>query len=221
MSGHQRGHRRVWATVKRVPGPVWAVGAVLLAGSLGWWAGSATACVRGGGCAPNVAAIEALGTWVGGLATAGGLIFAGLELRENRADAQRQRDAELTDLRVFARQVKLSVEPRTAAGGWLTQVKVVVTNTSQKFVRDIHLFVDGKPVGEVKEQVHPGVDWTWLVSPDEFGEELAVHPGTKVSEDPDSIAAVRAKFLPKLRIRYSIGTAQFWRDKAEVGFLDD
>jgi hypothetical protein len=64
--------------------------------SIGWLFGSLTAC-SGTGCKANAAAIEAAGTWVGGLGTIAAVFFATNQFRaeqRHRVQEQMRRDAE-------------------------------------------------------------------------------------------------------------------------------
>src|SRR4051812_5248420 len=98
----------------RIPVAVWVVAGLLLGGAVGWWAGSWTAC-SAGGCKIRVDSIEAAGTWVGGLATAAGLVFTASELRQNRLASTARRELERRDLRIQARQVTVQASPFTKA----------------------------------------------------------------------------------------------------------
>lgn len=68
---------------------------LIVGAAVGWWLGSWTSC--GSACEPQVSAIEAVGTWVGGLGTVGAVGFAVIafraEERERRAaEVQRRKD---------------------------------------------------------------------------------------------------------------------------------
>lgn len=203
--------------MKMVPGWVWAVAVALLTGVLGWWVGSWTACASGGSCEVRVASVEALGTWVGGIATAVGLVFAGLQLRQNRAEVESRQQLEAARLRALARQVTISVLPHTAAFGRLDELKVVVKNKSSEFVTNVDLFVADRQIDGTKEQVHPGLDWTWTLSAASLlSREITARPAGRAADDSELVRAVRDEFLPILRIQYTIGSARFERDYQSV-----
>ena len=108
------------------------VAGVLLGGSVGWWAGSATACVR---CQANAAGIEALGTWVGGLGTVAAVGFAVIAFRseeQSRRDLERKllttRQEQAEHDHREAEQVSISFAVGSSAGDRATELRAQVTN---------------------------------------------------------------------------------------------
>lgn len=206
--------------MKSVPAWVWTVGVSLVTGALGWWVGSWTACASSEGCEVRVASVEALGTWVGGIATAAGLVFAGIQLRLNRAEAESRQRLEAERRRILARQVTISVLPHTAAFGRLDEFKVVVKNTSDEYVTAVDLFVGDRQIDGTKEQVHPGLDWTWtLKAAPLLSKEIPARPSGRAFEDPELVRAVKDEVLPLLRIQYTIEGTRFERDFQSVKSL--
>ena len=112
---------------------LFGVAGVLLGGVVGWWAGSATACVH---CEANAAGIEALGTWVGGVGTVAAVGFAVIAFRseeQSRRDLERQllttRREQLEHDRKEAEQVTISfMVGSTVAGDQATELRAQVTN---------------------------------------------------------------------------------------------
>lgn len=165
----------------------------------------------------RVASVEALGTWVGGLATAVGLVFAGMQLRQNRTEAEERQRLYEKHLRVRARLITISAAPHTAEYGRLNQVRVEVANKSDEYVTDIQLFVGKIPIGETKEQVHPDRNWIWKLPTESLPiRDIPARPAGPASEDRDLIRKVRAELLPLLRIQYTIGNVRFERDHKDV-----
>jgi len=165
----------------------------------------------------RVASVEAVGTWVGGITTAAGLVFAGIQLRQNREEVEARQVVEATRLRILARQVTISVSPHTALSGRLHEIKVVVKNKSSEYVTAVDLFIGDRQIDDTKEQVHPGLDWTWILSTAALlTNEIPARPSGRASEDPDLVRTVRDEVLPTLRIRYTVGTARFERDHQSV-----
>lgn len=72
-------------------GLVWA--GLVVGGTIGWWAGSFTACASGG-CQVRVDSIGALGTWVGGLGTIAAVLAAVVAFK-GEEDARREEIARL------------------------------------------------------------------------------------------------------------------------------
>lgn len=171
-----------------------------------------------------MASIEALGTWVGGLATAAGLWFTATQLRQNRVAGLSRRRSQLRDLRIHARQVRLAAAPFTKHGGSLTKFKVTVENKSQHYVTDLNLAVAGKSVTGSKEQLHPGTSWTWTVEARDYLDFAIAAPEStpgKAVDDPELIRSVREKVLPILAMTYVLGDATFKRDFQTVTLLHD
>lgn len=93
---------------------------VVVGAAVGWWLGSWTSC--GNACEPRVSAIEAVGTWVGGLGTVGAVGFAVIafraEERERRAAEVQRRDDERIErerLEESARLERVRLEQEEAA----------------------------------------------------------------------------------------------------------
>lgn len=190
--------------------------------AIGWCAGSWTACsASASGCEVRVASIEAAGTWVGGLATAAGLIFAGAELRHTRRSASEHAAKQLDELRVLARKVTLQVEPRSDYGGYLTGVVVKVTNKTDRYVTRVELTVRGKKIPFMQDQIHPSRFWTWRVdASDLFEVPVVARPRGRVSEEPEVKRAVRERAHGRVFIEYTIDTARFKRDPRNISMIE-
>ncbi|MFI5732335.1 hypothetical protein ACIA49_19595 [Kribbella sp. NPDC051587] len=91
----------------------WALLALVVGLSVGWWAGSFTACAQDK-CHARTDAIEALGTWVGGLGTVAAVMFA---IVGYRSEERARREDEQTRIReqIARDDEKLADQRRTEA----------------------------------------------------------------------------------------------------------
>lgn len=126
----------------------WLLLGVSVGVALGWLAGSWTTCSVGGSCEPRIASIEAVGTWVGGLATTGALLLTAHQLGEG---SRRRHRTALID----ARRSALRLRAIDEKDGRFLSVEARLENKSTRDLVDVALLLDGEII-EGEHQIHPG-----------------------------------------------------------------
>lgn len=90
---------------------IWAGFGCLVGLAIGWWAGSFTACaLTEDGCEVRVQAIEALGTWVGGVGT---ILAVGAAILAFRSEERSRRSSERREANAKLQQSRQALENAT------------------------------------------------------------------------------------------------------------
>lgn len=144
MTSWRRRRKRFADSVLRHKTAV-ATGLVCLAVgvALGWIAGSYTVC-NDTGCQKNVDAIEAAGTWAGGLGTMAAVIIAAAALRsDERIREQEDAEDEAFEL-AEAGRVRINMPSASRQDVYITGISMSVTNRTYEFaVFDLKADVEG------------------------------------------------------------------------------
>lgn len=98
----------------------WAIVALLFGLAVGWWAGSFTTACAPAACQANVDAIEAAGTWVGGLGTVAAVLFAA---RVFTSEERARRDEQETRILQMQQEQDAKLEARLAAEREMNRVR--------------------------------------------------------------------------------------------------
>ncbi|TCC08531.1 hypothetical protein [Kribbella soli] len=97
----------------------WAMVALSIGLTTGWWAGAFTTACGPADCHANWDAIEAIGTWVGGIGTVAAVLFA---VRAFRSEEAARRDEQATRVVQMQREQDAEFEKRLAAARDLDRI---------------------------------------------------------------------------------------------------
>jgi hypothetical protein len=125
----------------------WALLLGLAAGlSIGWLAGSFTACAETK-CEANTAAIEAAGTWVGGLGTIAAVLFAVNQFRaeqRHRVEERMRREVEERQAEQAAAAADQAEEDRVRAEADMVVIRARIRTTTGDDVTGIGVLVENQ-----------------------------------------------------------------------------
>ncbi|QTE28569.1 hypothetical protein [Pengzhenrongella sicca] len=113
--------------------------------------------------------IEALGTWIGGIATAAAVIVAASqlngELKRQRTESDRAHGSETRITRLLAEHVALRFKPLDLRGAQHRKVSFDITNKNDEAIENFKVSVTdtGAELGHA-QQIYPGRSWSCIAT---------------------------------------------------------